>query len=189
MASSKSSVRASASRSTAADVPTILATLERSGSKATRVGMARYGIHAPKAFGVTVAALRKMARDIGTDHSRALALWNTGWYEAKLLACFTADAESMTAAQMDSWTRDFDNWAVVDTACFHLFDRSPHAWRKIDQWSRRKDEFVRRAAFALLASLALHDKQGPDAEYAKRLETCLVRLDGRASEIPGVRRR
>jgi 3-methyladenine DNA glycosylase AlkD len=86
-----------------------------------------------------------------------------------MLACFVADPQVMTPAEMDQWTRDFDNWAITDTACFHLFDRSPHAWRKVDQWSKRKREFERRAGFALLASLALHDKKGSDDNYRKRL--------------------
>jgi 3-methyladenine DNA glycosylase AlkD len=73
----------------------------------------------------------------------------------------------MTAAQMDRWSKGFDNWGVVDTACFFLFDRTPHAWRKVEQWSRRKDEFVRRAGFVLLACLALHDKGASDASFRR----------------------
>jgi 3-methyladenine DNA glycosylase AlkD len=70
---------------------------------------------------------------------------------------------------MDRWCRDFDNWAICDTTCFHLFDRTPHAWRKVEQWARRRDEFVRRAAFALLASLALHDKRAADEPFVRCL--------------------
>ena len=78
-------------------------------------------------------------------------------------------AEAVTAAQMDRWAREFDNWAVCDTLCFKLFDRTPHAWRKVNQWSGRKEEFVKRAAFALLASLALHDKHAGDARFLQTL--------------------
>jgi 3-methyladenine DNA glycosylase AlkD len=131
--------------------------------------MARYAIVSPKMFGVSVATIRSIAKGIGRDHAFAQALWETGWYEARMLACFVADPELMTPSEMDRWTKDFDNWAICDTACFHLFDRSPHAWRKVDQWSRKKPEFVRRAGFALLASLALHDKKGSDANYRNRL--------------------
>jgi 3-methyladenine DNA glycosylase AlkD len=150
-------------------VPDVLALLERKGSKANREGMARYAIVAPKVFGVSVAEIRKIAKGIGRNHEFAQALWDTGWYEARMLACFVADPQEMTSAEMDRWARDFDNWAITDTACFHLFDRSPHAWRKVDQWSRRKGEFVRRAGLALLASLALHDKKGSDDNYRERL--------------------
>ena len=146
-----------------------LAALESRGTSATREGFARYGITAPKAFGVSVGDVRSIAKKLGRDHALAMALWDTGWYEARLLACFVGDPEVMSSAEMDRWARDFDNWAITDTACFHLFDRSPHAWRKVDRWCRKKGEFERRAGFALLASMALHDKKGGDAEYIDRL--------------------
>jgi 3-methyladenine DNA glycosylase AlkD len=70
---------------------------------------------------------------------------------------------------MDRWCRDFDNWAIPDTLCFYLFDKTPHAWGKVEQWSRKRDEYQKRAAFALLASLALHDKRGSDARFVEGL--------------------
>ena len=147
----------------------ILATLERRGSKKTRDGMARYGIVAPKAFGVSVGGVQQLAKKIGRDHELAAALWDTEWYEARLLTAFVDEPDRVTAAQMDRWARDFDNWAVCDTLCFHLFDRTPHAWRKVEQWSRRREEFVKRASFALFAALALHDKDASDREFLDRL--------------------
>ena len=151
-------------------VSEILAYLERRGTKKNREGMARYAIVAPKVFGVSVGDLRALGKKLGPDQGLAEALWKTGWYEARMLAVFVADPARVTPALMDRWTRDFDNWAICDTACFHLFDRSPHAWRKIAQWSRSRDEFVKRAAFALLASVALHDKKAPDAPFVKSLK-------------------
>jgi len=150
-------------------VASILASLERRGSRANVEGMKRYGISSPRMFGISVSDLRAMAKEIGRDHALALELWETGWYEARMLAAFIADPAAITQAQMDRWARDFDNWAITDTACFSLFDRTPHAWSRVDQWSKRSAEFVRRAGFALLASLALHDKQSADTEYRKRL--------------------
>ena len=142
--------------------------LERRGSKRNVEGMARYGIRARKVFGVPMAAMKNLARRFGASHELAAALWATGWHEARILAAFVDEPERVTPAQMDRWCRDFDNWAICDTVCFHLFDRTPHAFRKVAQWSRRREEFVKRAAFALLASVALHDKQpatssSPDA--------------------------
>ena len=90
--------------------------------------MARYGIVAPKVFGVSVGDIRAMAKRLGRDHDLALALWKTGWYEARMLTAFVDDPARVTPAQMDRWAKDFDNWAICDTLCFHLFDRSPHAW-------------------------------------------------------------
>lgn len=143
--------------------------LERRGTKRNRDGMARYGIVAPKVFGVSVGDLRQRAKRLGRDHGLALALWKTGWYEARMLAAFVDEPERVTPAQMDRWALDFDNWAITDTVCFHLFDRTPHAWGKIRQWSTRRDEFVRRAAFVLLASVALHDKRAPDEPFVRSL--------------------
>jgi 3-methyladenine DNA glycosylase AlkD len=147
------------------DVATILAWLERRGSARNREGMARYGIHSAKAFGVSMATLRPMVRRLGRNHDLAVALWDTGWLEARILAGFIADPQRITPALMDRWCRSFDNWAVCDSTCIHLFSRTPHAWRKVAVWSRRRDEFVRRAGFALLAALAVHDKRAPDQPF------------------------
>ena len=147
-----------------------LRSLERQGRQRVRDDTrTRYGIVTPKAFGVPMSAIQQLAKRLGRDHDLAAALWATGWYEARLLAAYVDDPARVTAAQMDRWVRDFDNWGVCDTLCFCLFDRTPHAWRKVDQWGRRRDEFVKRAAFALLASLALHDKRADDAPFLRAL--------------------
>lgn len=146
-------------------VSAVLAWLERRGSKKNRDGMARYAITAPQVFGVSVGDLRVYAKTIGRDHQLAQELWNSGWYEARMLAGFVDDPALVTPAQMDRWARDFDNWAVCDHSCFHLFDKTPHAYGKAAKWAASRQEFVKRAAFALIASLALHDKKAPDATF------------------------
>lgn len=154
-------------------VRAVLRDLERFGSKRIREEMGtRYGITAANAFGVRVAKLHEMAKELGRDHALAEALWRTGVYEARMLAVFVDEPGAVTARQMDQWRADFDNWAICDTACFLLFDRTPHAFRKIAQWSKRRDEFGRRAAFALLAGVASHDKKLPDAPFADCLPLC-----------------
>jgi 3-methyladenine DNA glycosylase AlkD len=151
-------------------VPSIVAELERRGSKRGVEGMARFGITAKKAYGVSIGDLRAMAKRIGRDHALAAKVWNTGSQEGRILAVFIDDPKAVTARQMDAWARGFENWGDCDTACFHLFDKTPLAWKKIEQWSTRKDEFVKRASFALLASVALHDKKAPDAPFMKSLK-------------------
>jgi len=146
-----------------------LAALEAQGTEEGRLGMARYGIVAAKVYGVSVANIRALAKQLGRDHALAEALWQTGWYEARLLAAFVDDTKTVTPAQMDRWCRDFDNWGICDTLCFHLFDRTPHAWSKVAVWSGESDEFVKRAAFALLASLAGHDKRAADEQFLDSL--------------------
>ena len=151
------------------DADTVIAELKRLGTKKTRDGMARYGLPSDKAFGVPVGTMQKLAKRLGRSHELALALWETGWFEARMLAAFVDEPECVTPAQMDRWCKDFDNWGICDTVCFHLFDRTPHAFRKVDQWSVRPGEFVKRGGFALLACLALHDKSANDKEFAGRL--------------------
>lgn len=146
-----------------------LSWMEKHGSKRTRDGMARYGIVADKAFGISVSALQQLGKRLGKDHDVALALWDTGWYEARMLSAFVDEPERVTLRQMDRWAKDFDNWAVCDHVCFHLFDRTPHAWKKIDQWGDRREEFVKRAAFALIAGLWLHDKAADDKAFLHTL--------------------
>lgn len=134
-----------------------------------RENMARFGIETPKAFGVSMANLKRLAKMAGRDHALAAALWATGWYEARMLASLVDDPALVTPAQMDAWRADFDNWGLVDTVCFCLFDRSPHALAMIEPWSRLEDEQQKRAAFALLACLALHDKASDDAPFLAAL--------------------
>lgn len=154
---------------TADRVREALSWLERRGTKRNRDGLARYGIFATQVFGVSVADIRQLAKRLGRDHDLAAALWESGWYEARMLTAFVDEPKLVTPGQMDRWARDFDNWAICDTLCFHLFDRTPHAWRKIEQWSIRREEFVKRAGFALLASVALHDKHAADAPFLRAL--------------------
>jgi 3-methyladenine DNA glycosylase AlkD len=147
-----------------------LAWLERRGSKRVRDEMSsRYGIVTPQAFGVKVGEIQQLAKRLGRDHELAAGLWQTGWYEARMLSAYVDQPERVTAAQMDRWARDFDNWGICDTLCFCLFDRTPHAWKKVEQWSKRREEFVKRSAFALLASLALHDKRSADGLFLQSL--------------------
>jgi 3-methyladenine DNA glycosylase AlkD len=150
---------------TAADVRRVLARLKRLGIRANREGMARYGLVSKRVFGISVGRLRSMAKELGTDHQLALALWRTGWYEARMLAVFVDEAAKVTPGQMDRWCRDFDNWGICDTTCFALFDRTPYGFSKVRQWAPRREEFVRRAAFALVASLALHDQTSDDRAF------------------------
>jgi 3-methyladenine DNA glycosylase AlkD len=143
----------------------VVARLRKLGSKSVRDGMLRYGIPNENAFGVSVGKIQKLSKELGRNHELALALWETGFYEARMLAAFVDDPKLVTPAQMDRWCKDFDNWGIVDTVCFKLFDVTPHAWKKVEQWSKRRDEFQRRAAYALLACLGVHDKQATNEKF------------------------
>jgi 3-methyladenine DNA glycosylase AlkD len=143
----------------------VLASLERMSTQHDRDNLVRFGIHANKAFGVSMANIKKLAKQLGRDHLLAADLWATGWYEARLLTSFIDEPARVTSTQMDRWCRDFDNWGICDTVCFHLFDRTPHAWAKVEKWATKRDEFGKRAGFALLACLAGHDKTAADERF------------------------
>lgn len=143
----------------------IVAKLRRLGTKRNVEGLARYGIRARKAYGVPVSTLRPMAKRIGRDHDLALALRRTGVFEARILAALVEEPRALTAREMDAWALEFENWADCDAACSNVFDKTPHAYRKTATWPRRREEFVRRAGFSLMAALAVHDKGAPDSSF------------------------
>jgi 3-methyladenine DNA glycosylase AlkD len=146
-----------------------LAWLKRHSTRATLEGMARYAIPSDNAFGVAMKDIKALGKMLGPNQPLAVALWDTGVYEARMLASFVGDPERLTAAQMDRWCREFDNWAFCDAMSFNLFDRTPHAWAKVAQWSRRRNEFEKRTAFALLWSLSVHDKRAGDESFEQGL--------------------
>jgi 3-methyladenine DNA glycosylase AlkD len=153
-----------------ATVKRVLSWLERRGTKANVEGMARYGIVAKKVYGVSMGTMQSLAKELGHDHDLARALWKTGWHEARMLAAMVGEPDRVTPAEMERWAKSFDNWATCDTVTFVLWDRTPHGWTKVREWSERPEEFVKRAAFALLASLTVHDKQAPDERYLEGLK-------------------
>ena len=128
-------------------------------------GMARYGINPRNNLGVSIYKLRPLAKEIGKNHELALELWSSGIHDARLLAVFVDDPAKVTSEQMDSWAEDFDSWDVCDQACTSLFDLTPFSWRKVFEWAERNEEFVKRAAFSLIAGLAVHDKKAADKKF------------------------
>ena len=155
------------------DVRSALDWLKAHGTVRYRDQLAtRFAIYTNKAFGTAMPDVQRLAKTIGPDHELAQALWLTGWHEAKALATHVADPRLMTPALMDAWCKDFQNWADCDTACFLLFDKTPHALAKVKQWAKRQPEFEKRAAFALFAGVALHDKKAPDAPLIALLPLC-----------------
>ena len=125
-------------------------------------GMARYGIGVERRLGVSVPDMRKMAKELGRDHKLALELWETRIAEAQILASMIDEPAKLTEGQMEDWVKDIDSWDVCDQTCMNLFEKAPFAWKKINDWSVREEEFVKRAAFALIACLAWHDKKAKD---------------------------
>lgn len=148
-------------------VQSALKWLKTHSTKATREGMVRFAIPSDNAYGVSMKDIKALGKALGRNQPLALALWDTGVYEARMLASFVGDPTQLSSVQMDRWCKEFDSWAICDTMCFNLFDRTPHAWTKVKQWSSKRREFEKRAAFALLWSLAVHDKAAADELFVK----------------------
>ena len=149
--------------------------LTAQASDESRAGMARYGINVTNALGVSVYELRRMAKALGADHDLALALWDTGNHEARMLASMVDEPAAVTEAQMEEWAAAFDSWDVCDQVTSNLFDKTPFAYDKVREWSAAEDEWVKRAAFATAAALAVQDKKAPDECFLAILE--LVRRE------------
>ncbi len=143
----------------------VLAELESISDPEAVKKMARFGITARSALGVSIPDLRKMARNIGKDHALAQDLWSTGILDARVLASMVDDPAVVTEEQMESWVRDFDSWALCDQCCNNLFGRTGLAYQKAVEWTGQDEEFVKRAGFVLMAVLAVHDKGAEDEVF------------------------
>ena len=143
----------------------ILAKLKSLKNRRHIEGMARFGIQGKNILGIPKPVLDPMARGLGKDHALSLELWNSQIHEARILAAMVGIPAKVTASQMEKWVKDFDSWDVCDQVCGNLFDRTPYAYSKALQWSRRKREFEKRAGFVLMAEMAVHDKQARDKMF------------------------
>ena len=144
----------------------VVASLRATADPSQLAGMARFGIATEHALGgIGMPRLRALGKQLRPDHDLALELWKAGLHESRLLAAFVDDPALVTVDQMDAWAADFDSWDLCDTCCMHLFDRTPFALDQVHAWSSAEQEFVKRAAFATIAALAVHDKKADDAFF------------------------
>jgi 3-methyladenine DNA glycosylase AlkD len=134
-----------------------------------RAKLSYFGVNVRKAHGISTPLLHALAKRIGKDHRLAQEIWKTGIHEARILATLIGESGKVTAAEMDRWARDFDSWDVVDAACCYLYAPAKPAWIKAAGWSRRREEFVKRASFSLVAYLSYKDKAAPDARFTQFL--------------------
>jgi 3-methyladenine DNA glycosylase AlkD len=162
--SSKSRGRETLGRSTKAEV---LRELKALADPGVRAKMAYFGVDVPSAHGISAPALHRLAKRVGKDHLLARQLWSTGIHEARILATLIGEPEKVTAAEMERWAHDFDSWDVVDAACCYLYAQVGPAWKKAIAWSGRREEFVKRAGFSLVAYLSYKDKKATDARFVK----------------------
>ncbi|MGA2676283.1 MAG: DNA alkylation repair protein [Methanobacterium sp.] len=128
-------------------------------------GMARFGINSKNAFGVKMPELRRMSKKAGKNHELAEKLWHAGYNETKILASLIEEPKNVTEDQMDKWAIGFNSWDICDQCCINLFYKTPFVYKKIFEWSERKEEFIKRAAFTLMAVLAVHDEKATDNKF------------------------
>src|SRR5437667_9003510 len=139
--------------------------LRKRASSKGREGMSRFGIQTGKAFGVSIPQIRDLAKKIGRNHELAQQLWVSEIHEARILASMVDDPARVSEEQMEKWAIEFDSWDVVDGCCGNLFDKTKFAVRKAHEWSKRREEYVKRAGFVLMAELAVHDKKAADKTF------------------------
>jgi 3-methyladenine DNA glycosylase AlkD len=144
----------------------ILAYLKSLANPQGVAGMERVAIKTDHALGISIYELRRIANQIGTNHQLALQLWEANLLEARILASYIDDPAQVSEAQLEAWVLEFDSWAICDQVC-DLFERTPYAYRKVFEWSGRSHEYVKRTAFALIAGLAVHDKEAQDEQFEK----------------------
>jgi len=144
----------------------VLRELKALGDPRVRAKMAYFGVEVPKAHGISAPVLHALAKRIGKNHRLAQQLWASDIHEARILATLIGESEKVTAVEMERWVRDFDAWDVVDSACCYLYAYAKPAWSKVAAWSRRREEFVKRASFSLIAYLSYKDQTAPDARFA-----------------------
>ena len=159
------------------DFEDIIGELESLSNPEDIAGMARFGIKSNKAYGVRMPELTRIAREVGKNHQLAEELWRHGYTETRILACMVDDPKEVTEEQMERWALEFNSWDVCDQCCMKLFRKTSYAYQKIEEWSARDEEFVKRAAFTLIATLAVHDKKADDEKF-EELFSLIIRESG-----------
>ena len=148
----------------------VLRKLEDLATPGVRAKVPYLGVQAPTANGVSAPLLHKLAREIGKDHQLANQLWACEVHEAKILASLVGEPQKATGREMEVWAQTFDSWDVVDTVCCYLHAGTKFAWKKAQDWSKRRELFIKRAGFSLVAYLSYKDKRSPDERFAKFLK-------------------
>ncbi len=156
----------------------LLSELEQRADPDNVAGMARFGISSVGTLGVTVAAVRELARDgkraLGRDpsahHELAALLWASGVHEARIMAAVVDVPELVTYEQAESWALDLDSWDTCDQLCGNLLWRVGFAWDLPGAWAARTETFVKRAGFVVATQLAVKDKRAEDERFLPLLE-------------------
>lgn len=141
--------------------------LKKYQNRKNLAGMARFGMTPDGRLGLSVVTMRKIAKDIGKDHNLALKVYNSGYVEGRIVAALIDEPEKVTKKQMNDWVQKLNSWDDTDQLCMNLFDKTSYALEMIKKWHKSPKEFVKRSAYSLIASLAVHDKNAPNSKFIK----------------------
>jgi 3-methyladenine DNA glycosylase AlkD len=150
-------------------VKTVIDLLESKADEYRLVSMKRFAIGNNNMLGVSMPAIRLIARQIGKNNSLAILLWRTKIHEAKILASMLAEPKIFSEANADEWIFDFDSWDICDQCCGNLFVKLPYLEQKIFEYIAHDQEFVKRFSFAMIAVCAVHWKQKEDDYFLQFL--------------------
>jgi 3-methyladenine DNA glycosylase AlkD len=148
----------------------VIQKLKKLRNEENRKAMKRFGINTNKALGISIPNLRKISKEIGKNHRLAKEIWKSGIHEARILSCLIAQSEKLTEKEMDDWVKNFNSWDLCDICCSNLFDKTKFTIKKIKEWIRNEKEFIKRASFALIASLAFHNKEMKNSQFISFLK-------------------
>ena len=159
------------------DISNVMGRLRDLADISVKTSQASFAITPSHALGIRIPEIRKLARETGKDHALSVSLWETGIHEARMLAAFIGDPAKVSRAQMEQWVKDFDSWDICDQTCSALFDKTPYAYQCAAEWAVRPEEFVKRAGFAMMAALAVHDKKADDVSFENFFQAIIVASD------------
>jgi 3-methyladenine DNA glycosylase AlkD len=140
----------------------VLARLDSLADPAVKASQGRFGIQVDRSLGISLYTLREIAKGI-QDHALAIGLWETGIHEARLLAAMVEEVDQVTREQCEKWGREFNSWDICDNVTDDVFIHTPFVMELITSWATRDEEFVKRAAFAMIAEITIHRKEIPDS--------------------------
>jgi len=160
----------------------IMAALESKGSPQTCRTFERHGADPGRLFGVKVGDLKVIAKTIKGDQDLAVALYETGNYDAMYLAGLVADGRQLTKARLDAWARQADWSMIAEYSVPWLASESPHGPALADKWIGSKQEHVASAGWNTWSGLVT---TRPDDELdLEHVEQLLQRVQDGLESAP-----
>jgi 3-methyladenine DNA glycosylase AlkD len=134
-----------------------------------RLKSEKFGINADHSLGIYHKDLKLIAKGLGLDNELAIALFDTGIYEARILCSKMFKPSDITEELMEKWVSTFENWEICDSFCMGLFAKSAFARKKVLEWSLREREFEKRAGFVIIAAYCMADKHADNEAFQQCL--------------------